>query len=412
MQTGKIISLKPLLTSVIQVLAAKPQLIPWDRSRELIIKHPETIFSIFRAVFLLKAWFSPIIIKSVPNNLNHFNGRTGMSDNKLRTSKLTCYIEAMIAGGNFTEGERLPPLRKLAGQFHLTLSTARRSLQELCERGILEFRHGSGTYVKPRMKQHKQASNISVILFEKNFRSTYCSYAMLGFQSMAAEYGWQLHLYFHPYGRLKSDFDLSLHKDHDALVLLGCYDTYDLSFLPKQLPGVGLEMHTSLDGQFSTVTLDPFDAACLAANHFRSLGLQHVKIISADMPVHRIRAMLFRQEWGSDHEVIDARAFLKCRIVPGCGYLFVSGTDHEIYAQEYFRMEQRILAENPAVLSIDGKNLIAPDFQPANTIAIDWPSAGEAVAEECWRRLNLRGANARRIYLTPKLHLYRNDITP
>ena len=329
-----------------------------------------------------------------------------MSDNKLLTSKLTGYIEAMIAGGNFMEGERLPPLRKLADQFHLTLSTARRSLQELCERDILEFRHGSGTYVKPRKKLLNATRNISVILFEKNFRSSYCSYAMHGFQSVAAEYGWQLHLYFHPYEQLENDFDLSLHRNHDALVLLGCYDTYDLSFLPKQLPGVGLEMHTSLDGQFSTVTLDPFDAARLAANHFRSLGLRHVKIISADMPVHRIRTMLFQQEWGRDHEVIDARAFLKCRIVSGCGYLFVSGTDHEIYAQEYFRAEQRILAENPAVLSIDGKNLIAPDFQPANTIAIDWPSAGEAAAEECLRRLNSRGANARRNYLTPKLHLH------
>lgn len=331
-----------------------------------------------------------------------------MPDNRLLTSKLTGYIEAMIAGGNFTEGERLPPLRKLADQFHLTPSTARRSLQELCKRDILEFRHGSGTYVKPRKKCSNAGYNISVILFEKNFRSSYCSYAMQGFQCMAAEYGWQLHLFFHPYGQLKQNYDDSIFQNRDALVFLGCYDTYDLSYLPKHLPGAGLEMHNSLNGQFSTVTLDPFDAAVIAAEHFRSLGIHHVKIISADMPVHQIRTRLFQQEWGNDHEVIGPQDFSRCRIVPDCGYLFVSGTHHETYAQEYFRKHKKLLAENPAVLSIDGKSLIAPDFQPANTIAIDWAAAGEAVAEECLRRLNSRGSTARRIYISPKLHLYQN----
>ncbi len=330
-----------------------------------------------------------------------------MSDNRLRTAKLTGYIEAMIAGGNFAAGDRLPPLRKLADQFHLTPSTARRSLQELCERDILEFRHGSGTYVKPRGKTHNVSCNISVILFEKNFRSSYCSYAMQGFQCMAAEYGWQLHLLFHPYEQLKQNYDDSIFQNRDALVFLGCYDTYDLSYLPKHLPGVGLEMHSSLDGQFSTVTLDPFHAAAIASEHFRSLGIRHVKIISADMPVHRIRTRLFQMEWGREHEVIDSRNFCKCKIVPNCGYLFVSGTHHEAYAQEYFRKHKKHLADNPAVLSIDGKSLITPDFQPANTIAIDWPSAGEAAAEECLRRLNSRGSAARRIYISPKLHLHQ-----
>ena len=241
-------------------------------------------------------------------------------------------------------------------------------MQELCERDILEFRHGSGTYVKPRRKLHNASYHISVVLFEKNFRSSYCSYAMQGFQCMAAEYGWQLHLSFHSYGQLKQNYDESVFQNRDALVFLGCYDTYDLSYLPKHLPCIGLEMHNSLNGQFSTVTLDPFDAAVIAAEHFRSLGIRHVKIISADTPVH-----------------------------------------HEAYAQEYFRKHKKYLAENPAVLSIDGKSLIAPDFQPANTIAIDWPAAGEAAAEECLRRLKSCGSNARRIYLTPKLYLYHKN---
>ena len=354
--------------------------------------------------------FSVIIKKNKRgNNLNHFEEQAGMSDNRLLTSKLTGYIEAMIAGGNFAEGERLPPLRRLADQFHLTLSTARRSLQELCERDILEFRHGSGTYVKTRRKLHNASYHISVILFEKNFRSSYCSYAMQGFQGMAAEYGWQLHLSFHSYGQLKQNYDESVFQNRDALVFLGCYDTYDLSYLPKHLPCIGLEMHNSLNGQFSTVTLDPFDAAVIAAEHFRSLGIRHVKIISADTPVHQFRAGLFRQEWGKDHEVIDSQAFSECSLAADCGYLFVSGTHHEAYAQEYFRKHKKYLAENPAVLSIDGKSLIAPDFQPANTIAIDWPAAGEAAAEECLRRLKSCGSNARRIYLAPKLYLYHKN---
>lgn len=61
--------------------------------------------------------------------------------------EMTDYLETMIAGGVFRPGERLMPLRELGNRFGVSPSTVRRGIEYLCEKGLLEMRHGSGTYV-------------------------------------------------------------------------------------------------------------------------------------------------------------------------------------------------------------------------------------------------------------------------
>jgi hypothetical protein len=337
--------------------------------------------------------------------MNHY---CDMAQNHSSTSRLTSYIEAMIAGGTFAAGDRLPPLRELAEQFGLTPSTARRGLKELCEQDILELRHGSGTYVKAQEARNSDGRTVSVVLFNKNPQTSYCTYAMQRFQLAAAEYNWRLRMFFCNYHNLKPLYDENQFRESDALVLMGCYDTFDLSYLPENLPLIGLEMHTSLHGRLSSVTLDPFDAAELAAEHFKQLGIKHVKVVDARMPVHEIRTAMFCRLWGDDCEVITKHTELELADDHGC--LFVSGSGYDDFAQRYKNSHGRDLAESFRVLSIDGKNLILPGYQPANTIAVDWCKAGEAVAEECARRLASPGSSARRIYLAPKLHLYNQNL--
>ena len=53
-----------------------------------------------------------------------------------------------IAAGRLPVGDRLPPERAMAADLGVTVTTLRKALAVLAERGLLERRHGSGNYVK------------------------------------------------------------------------------------------------------------------------------------------------------------------------------------------------------------------------------------------------------------------------
>ena len=52
-----------------------------------------------------------------------------------------------IGSGRFGAGDRLPTERQLAAQFEVTVITLRKALAVLADRGLVDRRHGSGTYV-------------------------------------------------------------------------------------------------------------------------------------------------------------------------------------------------------------------------------------------------------------------------
>lgn len=56
-------------------------------------------------------------------------------------------LEAMIADGRLTPGERLPAERVLATRLEVSRPSLREAIQKLNSRGLLSTRHGGGTYV-------------------------------------------------------------------------------------------------------------------------------------------------------------------------------------------------------------------------------------------------------------------------
>lgn len=57
-------------------------------------------------------------------------------------------IRKMIEDGSFRPGDRLPPLAQLAADFQCSRATVREALGALRGQGLVELRHGDGTYVR------------------------------------------------------------------------------------------------------------------------------------------------------------------------------------------------------------------------------------------------------------------------
>jgi GntR family transcriptional regulator len=67
---------------------------------------------------------------------------------------LEAQIAAGIAGGEFPVGSQLPTEDNLVQRFAVSRTTVRKAIQNLSERGLIEIRRGTGTFVtQPRLTQ-------------------------------------------------------------------------------------------------------------------------------------------------------------------------------------------------------------------------------------------------------------------
>ena len=66
---------------------------------------------------------------------------------ELRYEKLAGELAGMIADGVLACGDRLPPVRRLAEERRLSVSTVVQALRQLEDRGLVEARPQSGYFV-------------------------------------------------------------------------------------------------------------------------------------------------------------------------------------------------------------------------------------------------------------------------
>jgi GntR family transcriptional regulator len=67
---------------------------------------------------------------------------------------LEAQIAAGIAGGEFPTGSQLPTEEQLIQRFAVSRTTVRKAIQNLSDRGLIEIRRGTGTFVtQPRITQ-------------------------------------------------------------------------------------------------------------------------------------------------------------------------------------------------------------------------------------------------------------------
>ena len=72
------------------------------------------------------------------------------------TRQMVDQLRGQIVSGALEAGERLPSVRQLAGMLAVNQNTVLRVYERLTAEGVLERRHGDGTYVAQRLPKRKR----------------------------------------------------------------------------------------------------------------------------------------------------------------------------------------------------------------------------------------------------------------
>jgi GntR family transcriptional regulator len=80
------------------------------------------------------------------------------------TRQIAAQIRAQCASGVLQPGERLPSVRALAGELAVNQNTILRVYERLTGEGLLERRHGDGTFVADRVPSGQMKAQRHLLL--------------------------------------------------------------------------------------------------------------------------------------------------------------------------------------------------------------------------------------------------------
>ncbi len=333
-----------------------------------------------------------------------------------KSDRLIAYLEEQIVCGRYPGGSRIPSLRELQQQFHLSYGTVLSGIDELCRRGLLQKHPRSGISVATATTPPACDGNPVVAVF--TIRSdTFGLYptVLCGIREETARRGVNLQLCQLPPGCLDRDLLERLSEGCAGVILL-CELDASAGMLPRHRPCVGVMMDNSDLGRISTVDIDPFVAAELATGFFRRHNLKTVRAVMVSTGTYRRRFEIFAAAWrraGGRCEPLDFAELRKAaernpalwaELFPrGQGGWFASDNLLFDCAQALRKATNRTLEEECVVLGLDGKRLLHPDFPVFPTISVDWRTVGARALEECHARIMTPGRLPERIYLPGEL---------
>ncbi|MBN8217215.1 MAG: GntR family transcriptional regulator [Spirochaetes bacterium] len=319
---------------------------------------------------------------------------------------LTDFILEKVHSGQYPPGFCIPSLRELMERFQLPAGAVRGAVDQLCRQGVLEKRHGSGTYVREASRRTEEplGRRVAVFLGGQNLVTGIFSTVLLGMQSAAAELGASLVLHFN-YEKMKlAELD-ELLAGAEGAVLLGAEEHGELyKKLAPTRPLVGVCVHDSDGGRLTIIDMDPFEAASLAVAHFQAHRVKEVTVVGHAAPTFENRARLFLDAWarhGGQGTLVGHDEPPPAK--PKGGILFTSGGAMQVWAMRYRETHGHALASKASLLGFDGKNRIDPGFEPGPVVSVDWQAAGRFAVEECVERIENPGILPRRIYLPGRL---------
>jgi GntR family transcriptional repressor for pyruvate dehydrogenase complex len=94
-------------------------------------------------------------------------------------------LEQLVAGGGLEPGDRLPPERELAVQLGISRNSLRPALAALEAKGLIEIRHGAGTFLRATSVA-QAADTLAVVLAEQSRQLPAAMEARLALERFAA----------------------------------------------------------------------------------------------------------------------------------------------------------------------------------------------------------------------------------
>jgi len=90
-------------------------------------------------------------------------------------------VRSQCLSGVLAAGTKLPSVRELAQQLTVNVNTVFRVYERLAAEGLIELRHGDGTYVTHRQGQTHTQLKVQQEKFQREFEALIQQGAMLGF---------------------------------------------------------------------------------------------------------------------------------------------------------------------------------------------------------------------------------------
>ncbi|MDD5599953.1 MAG: winged helix-turn-helix domain-containing protein [Victivallaceae bacterium] len=318
----------------------------------------------------------------------------------MKSVKLIDSIREYIISGQYHPDSKIPSIREFADRFNLSFGSVNRGIDYLVSQGLLEKRHGQGTFVVSSGRERTKSAKYIISIFYANINHKgYCGKALVGIQDYALANNCSLSINYVNFRDLdKAAYAFGI-KNTDGSIFLGPYDNSPEK-INILLPTVGLAMHDSCDGKISTMDIDPVSTAELACRYFKDKGIKHLNVIGHYYKNYKFRHEIFIPLWEASGGKVKLTIYPEWdQIRSGEAYFFTSASVFQDYSLKQLEKTSRILSETNTVLTIDGQNLIDPSYHYAPTISIDWKLAGELLIEECIKRIRNPGSPVRRCYV-------------
>ncbi|MHC4914909.1 MAG: LacI family DNA-binding transcriptional regulator [Planctomycetota bacterium] len=194
-------------------------------------------------------------------------------------------IEAMIRDGALW-GQRLPGYRDLAADLGVSGQTVQTVLAELEVEGVVERRHGSGTYVREEGAAARRKTGRLVVVSPVPYDEhrpgwDYSAEVIRGIRSQSGRVGVECtYLYMSRHGHPERAWDASEMREHDGFVLVNIPD----SRLASQLLGLRRGPVVVIDRHIAGLPVigifdDSFGGARAVTRHLLKLGHRRIAYV-------------------------------------------------------------------------------------------------------------------------------------
>ena len=319
-----------------------------------------------------------------------------------KSRPLVRYLQEKIHTGQLAHGDRIPALRSFMEMFGMSYGTVKRGIDYLSATGLLEKRIGRGVYVATaRVPVRSSARTLSIcmcrnlVLMQRGIYPT----VFAGIQEAAAQQQIALTLHHVDFESVRPADLEAIAERSDGMVFLVELDRY-LDALDCPCPCVAVCTRSTFGGRLSTLDMDPWQAAELAAVHLLRRGIRTVTVITHSTPAYQHRARVFARQFaerGGSARIRDMADFSDFRADEG--YLFTTGSAAEIHAGWYAERTGGDLFRDHVVVSLDGKHTLDPDYRPLPAVVAPWNLVGHLAFHDIQARLDRPGWPTRRTYV-------------